>query len=158
MTSLRILAALSILASAAASQAFVWTFNDPMDGLQEVPPNPSPATGLITGTYDDATNFLDIQWVFSGLLGVQTDAHIHRAPPGVSGGVVFPLMMGSPGTVSTMLSPAQENDLLAGLYYINIHSTLYPGGEIRGQMNPVPEPATMLALAAGLAALARRRR
>lgn len=155
----RILLPLALTALGVAhASAFVWTFNDPMDGLQEVPPNASPATGTIVGTYDDVTNFLDITVTFSGLTATQTNAHIHRGAVGVAGPVVFGIPLGSPSVFSTTLDATQEADLLAGLYYVNIHSQNFPAGEIRGQMNPVPEPATVLALAGGLAVLLRRRR
>lgn len=46
----------------------------------------------------------------------------------------------------------------AGKAYFNIHSTFAPGGEIRGFLTPVPEPATLGLLAIGLGAAAVRRR
>ena len=33
------------------------------------------------------------------------------------------------------------NGLFAGTEYLNIHTTAFPGGEIRGFLSPVPEPA-----------------
>ncbi len=51
--------------------------------------------------------------------------------------------------------------LLAGIQggqaYLNIHTTVFPGGEIRGFLVPVPEPATMVAMGFGVVALLRRR-
>ena len=61
-------------------------------------------------------------------------------PPGVSAGVLFP-MAGSGPTSDTFnatvgpLTPAQEASLNGGLMYVNVHSTVFPGGEIRGQIS-----------------------
>ena len=57
-----------------------------------------------------------------------------------------------------------ETDLLAGLAsgsaYFNIHSSTYPGGEVRGFLNiaPIPEPGHLAMLAVGLVGLAGVRR
>jgi len=50
------------------------------------------------------------------------------------------------------------NGLQNGLTYFNIHSNAFPGGEIRGQLQPVPEPATLILLGTGLAGVAMRLR
>lgn len=52
--------------------------------------------------------------------------------------------------------------LISGQTYLNIHTQQFPGGEIRGQLQTVPEPATMLLLASGIfgaaGAIRKRRR
>jgi hypothetical protein len=50
--------------------------------------------------------------------------------------------------------------MIAGESYLNIHTTQFPGGEIRGFLTPVPEPSTLTLLAFGalsIGLLARRR-
>jgi hypothetical protein len=41
----------------------------------------------------------------------------------------------------------------SGSTYVNIHSSAFPGGEIRGQIVAVPEPGTMALGALGLLAV-----
>jgi hypothetical protein len=111
-------------------------FATTLSGAQEVPPNPSTATG--SGTFVLAPDHTRLTYsiAFGGLVGTETVQHIHRGAVGVAGPVVFNLSPGSPKTGTIALTPAQAADLMAGLYYVNIHSTTYPGGEIRGQILP----------------------
>jgi hypothetical protein len=121
-----------VIAGAASAQ----DFKADLDGIQEVPPNSSPGTGRACFSLDPVTLELSYDISFSGLIGVETAAHIHGpAPVGQNAGVVFPLPLGSPklGTVGP-LTAAQIADLTGGLMYVNIHTDFRPGGEIRGQI------------------------
>jgi hypothetical protein len=117
-----------------------------LNGAQEVGPVPTPATGTATLILDNGGTNLSYTVTYSGLLGTLTASHIHKAPVGVNGGVLFgfsPPIGTTSGTFSGVVSgltAANVSDLNAGLYYVNIHSTLYPGGEIRGQIGGAPTP------------------
>jgi hypothetical protein len=124
-----------VFALGLAGSASAQNYNATLDGLQEVPPNASPGSGIGTFTLD-AFNVLSYNITFAGLVATETAAHIHGpASYGVAAGVIFPLPLGSPkiGTVGP-LDATQVGYLNAGLLYVNVHSTQYPGGEIRGQI------------------------
>ena len=145
-----------LLSAVTAANAQIGIGPFPIDGLQQVPPNPSPGMGIGDVTLQP-NGMLDFDIVFRGLLANEVAAHFHGAAmPGFNAPVLFPLPLGSPkiGSVGP-LNAQQQTDLLNGLWYVNIHSALFPGGEIRGQV--VPEPSSILLLAIGGLALLRRR-
>ncbi|ACB76317.1 CHRD domain-containing protein [Opitutus terrae] len=154
---------LALLLLALALPHFVWAqleFRTTLTGSQEVPPNDSPAWGNGFATLNLDTRQFDFNYMFGDLLAPQTAAHIHVAPPGVAGPVVHPLPLGSPSGLSLVLSETDVANLLAGNWYVNVHSELYRAGEIRGQFVPVPEPSTYAlggAALLGLAVIVRRR-
>jgi len=135
------------------SQVHYFT-NLQFSGGQENPPNSSPATGTFNGWYDESTMMLGFTATFEGLTGNSTAAHFHGpAFPDSNAGVQigwsgFPTGVTS-GTFSdtVTLNATQEADLLAGLWYANIHSSAFPGGEIRAQIletNPVHSYSSLI--------------
>lgn len=143
----------------AHGQVVNWVF--PLDGAQEVPPVPTPATGVGEIWFDTATSELSWEVSYQDLLGTITAAHFHGpAPVGANAGVQVGSAIGpSPLTGGpVVLTGTQASDLLAGLWYFNIHTDLYPAGEIRGQVVPEPGAAALIGLGATVLLLRRRRR
>jgi len=114
----------------------ITSFSGTLSGAQETPPNNSTATGTANFTYNNDTKILSGTVTYSGI--TPTAAHIHKAEMGVPGGVIFPLgetSLASPiNFTSVPLDSTQEADLMNELYYVNVHSTAYPAGEIRAQL------------------------
>ena len=111
------------------------TYVATLNGAAETPPNASTATGNATLEYNTVTQKFTIVVTYTSI--VATGGHIHKGAVGVPGNVVFPFT--SPVTspvnyTSDILTIAQLTDLNANLYYVNIHSAAFPGGEIRGQL------------------------
>lgn len=110
------------------------TFKATLNGASEVPANSSTATGTSTLTFNTTTKIFTI--TVTHTIAAPTNGHIHKGAIGVSGAPVFPFVsFTSPITyTSVALDASQEADLNAGLYYVNIHTAAFPGGEIRGQL------------------------
>ncbi len=141
MKGLRVLALpLSILfLNAAPAPADVLMFAATLSGSQEVPPNGSPATGTTSVALDTVANTVTVDLSFSGLVAAQTGCHIHApAAPGFNAPIVVPLPLGQLVNHVAPISDANEAHMINNLSYLNVHSQTFPGGEIRGQLLPVP--------------------
>ena len=115
----------------------------------------SSGTGLAIVTLDDSLNLFSWNVSWSGLSGEVTLAHFHGpALPNQNAGVQVGIATTNPSIGSATISSGQAADLLAGLWYINIHSTVSPGGEIRGQVQVVPIPAAAWLFGSALIGLA----
>jgi hypothetical protein len=130
--------------------ATAYTFLANLAGSNEVPPNGSTHTGIGDVTLHADGSNLHIDLTAVGFApGAISASHIHQAPPGVNGGVIF----GISGPFNNRIAkdfaptPAQITELIAGNYYVNIHSAAFPGGEIRGQLigNPTAGVTPVLA-------------
>jgi hypothetical protein len=111
-----------------------------MSGAKEVPPKASGGSGTASVWYNEGTRGLQWTVTFTGLSGPATAAHFHGpAAPDANAGVVLPLGAGaptSPVSGTATLTEAQAADLMAGKWYVNVHTQANPGGEIRGQVVP----------------------
>lgn len=120
-----------------AGSVFAEQLKATLDGKSEVPPNGSKATGMAELDYDPASRKLTWKITFTDLSGPLVAAHFHGpAQPGKTGSVAVKLGGAGPSPLvgSATLTDAQAADLLAGTYYINIHTAKHPSGEIRGQV------------------------
>jgi len=124
----------------------VLAFTSLLNGGQEVPETNSNAFGVafMTLEKDTGTLYYSITFTDDKLMGTETATHFHGpANPGESAAVVFTVSpdvspLGSPKTGSVgPLTNKQVNDLTKGLFYLNIHTSAFSGGEIRGQVLPV---------------------
>jgi hypothetical protein len=133
-------------------------------GFQEVPALSTPATGEFRGKIAPRETELAYELEYSGLVGAVTQAHIHFGQRSVNGGIMIwlcgtttnPGPSGTPtcpteGKVSRTVGPADVigpagqgiapgefaeamRTIREGVAYANVHSTMWPGGEIRGQI------------------------
>lgn len=118
----------------------VYTLTANASGANEFPANTATATGGLTGNYNKSTNKLTYTIVWTGLTGTANALHFHGpALPGANASPIVTLAITTStatggATGEATLTEAQEADMLAGKWYWNVHTTAFPGGEIRGQV------------------------
>jgi hypothetical protein len=136
----------------------VLSFKAHLSGDQEVPPAETNATGQTIFKLSKDGTELEYKLIVANIENV-TMAHIHVAPAGANGGVVAWLY---PDSAPPQLIPGRTNGVLAegiitsadlvgslagaslqdlidlmtaGQTYVNVHTSQYGGGEIRGQIS-----------------------
>jgi len=120
-------------------------FSAELTGAAERPvPVSTPASGFASLTFSGDT--LSFYISYRKLSGPVISAHLHGpAPASGAAGVQFDLVPFHRGPLtnaglfvgSVTLVPEQKAALLAGDFYINLHTTANMNGEIRGQVAPV---------------------
>lgn len=129
----------ALLLTAGAVSAATTTYTATLSGNNEVPAVSTPAAGIATLILDDSGGFgasIPLHLEFSGLTGTQNAVHIHEAPAGANGPAILGLPLGSPVDIDVLLSQLPIASLAAGELYINIHTSTFPSGELRGQFLP----------------------
>ncbi|HUR81840.1 MAG TPA: IPTL-CTERM sorting domain-containing protein [Thermoanaerobaculia bacterium] len=125
------------------------SFSFTANGAQEVPPTDSTHTGSCTADLANDASFVSI--VCTHNIPNPSSTHMHDAPPGVDGPVIYDFPNTSPFSGNVPLTPRLVADFAAGFLYVNIHSLPdYEQGEIRGQAFG---PATAQAAAAAIPTL-----
>lgn len=133
-----------------------------LNGYQEVNSISTTGEGRFTASIDDENQLITYEVSYSGLEGATTtQSHIHFAQRSVNGAVHAFLCGGGdkppcPATEGTVTDVIDAADVLAsvpdrgieagafeefvqairaGHTYVNVHTTKWPGGEIRGQIH-----------------------
>ena len=140
LKTLAILAGLTLVVATSA-QADSYTAVVSLVGSQEVPPSGSAALGHANICIDTDANTVTYNMTHN--VANQTAAHFHGfVGPGTNAGVVFGIGVGGQMKGTWTYTEGQQANILAGLTYLNVHSSAFPGGEIRGQVVPVAGPCT----------------
>jgi len=141
----------------------IQNFTAHLSGDQEVPPRETLATGEAKFQLNKEGTELSYKLIVANLEDLHM-SHIHLAPAGSNGGVVVWLY---PSAAPAVMIPGTTNGILAtgvitsanligalkgktlgdlikqmneGTAYVNVHTMLYPGGEIRGQISSTKDP------------------
>ncbi|HQU83251.1 MAG TPA: CHRD domain-containing protein [Pyrinomonadaceae bacterium] len=123
-------------------------FTATLDAAQVVSQPNSPATGSGSVVLNSAETQIAVTLNFSGLSSSQTAAHIHGfAGRGGNAGVLISGFPSGNFTQTFAVTPDIVTGLKAGLWYFDVHSTNFPAGEIRGQIEPLctPVPSGLVA-------------
>jgi hypothetical protein len=145
-------------------------FKASLVGFEEVPVVSSPATGTFNMQIDFGDGAFNYTLSYSGLVGTVQQAHTHFGQKGVNGGITvfFCTNLGNgpagtqacpqSGTIAGRITaadvvgganaqgiaPGEFAEVLkairGGVAYVNVHSTVWPGGEIRGQLVSSEKP------------------
>jgi CHRD domain-containing protein len=165
-----LVAAAALFISSPATAALI-ELGANLDPFQEVPPHNTPGYGSADATLDTVTGVFTISGagLYADLLAGATTVRMQDAAVGANGPTIGLLNLDTPGNtsgtfsgaLSATLTAGQITDAIAGNTYLNIADSVFPSGEIRGQLlvtTPEPGSIVLASLAAiGLLVAAGRR-
>jgi len=117
------------------------TFNTTLSGANEVPPADPDGTGTATVTVDNATSQLCYTLAVQNIALPAAAAHIHRGAAGVKGDVVVPFDVSPDASGNATSCVSVDAALLQEIannpagFYVNVHSSEFPDGAVRGQVS-----------------------
>jgi hypothetical protein len=140
------LVACAVLSGACDDSSDQTRFGASLSGANEVPQRPTSASGSASFVLDEDTVFFTV-----GVQGINqvTMAHIHSGAAGTNGPVRVDLFLGpTTGAVNGTLAEstftaanvrgvtfeALLEEMRTGNAYVNVHTTQFPSGEVRGQL------------------------
>lgn len=116
-------------------------FTATLNGASEKPTSTtSAATGTFVGSLNETTRVLSYTVTYTGVFSSSlTGGHLHRITPNSANGtgpVEIPFTnLTSPITgTATLANQARVDSMKNGFYYANLHTVVYPAGEIRGDI------------------------
>jgi len=117
------------------------TFNTTLSGANEVPPADPDGIGTATVTVDNATSQICYTLAVQNIALPATAAHIHRGAAGVKGDVVVPFDVAPDASGNATSCVNVDPTLLQEIasnpagFYVNVHSSEFPDGAVRGQVS-----------------------
>jgi len=114
-------------------------FTASLDGTQETPPDTSHATGTAWAVMSPDLQTFTYGLTYADLSAPYTASHFHAGAAGIGGPVILPITAYHGNTANDTASTPPDSiigDFVSGKMYVNVHSTRFPGGEIRGQLWP----------------------
>ncbi|MEM7309391.1 MAG: CHRD domain-containing protein [Planctomycetota bacterium] len=135
----------AVLLVTSTAGAQVASYSSSLDGTKVVPPVPTSGTGSASWCFDTQSKLMVYTVTVEGLLGAPTIAHIHDGAPGIAGPPLFPLTMTTSGSSSATwagtvgpFDAATEAKLVSGALHVKVHSSAFPPGELRDQLDAAP--------------------
>lgn len=111
------------------------TFFGSLNGINEIPPTSSTATGSATLKYDTIAKVFTLEVNYRGIVASRAD--VNKGDPHAVGVRIFdiPAPLSLPIQYSSpVLTAEQQADLFSNLFFVKIRSTSFPDGEIRGNL------------------------
>jgi len=141
MRTLLVLAALAALVFAAPAGAKVKRLEAKMTGAQETPATDPDAAGTAKLRLNAATKRVCFTIRVNAAVEDVAAAHIHKGNKGVAGNILVALINAPrSGHKFTGCEKNVARSVIRAIlrhprrYYVNVHTTDFPGGEIRGQL------------------------